>query len=83
MAHPLGPLISRQIRKALDLVVSGDPKIGAAAGFTTGKIPFMSAEHPRVTTAMLPEQNCDRALLDPAKRDKSLVVDDAEQFLRT
>jgi len=72
------------IRKAgLDLVVSGEPKLVAGSGFITGKIPFVSAEHPRVPTAMLPGQNCDRALLDPAKRDKTFMVDDAEHELGT
>jgi len=79
-----GAIDRPSIRKAgLDLIISGDPTVVAAAGFTTGKIPFVSAERPRVPTAMLPGQNCDRALLDPAKRDKSLAVDDAEHELGT
>lgn len=79
-----GAINRPSIRKArLDLIVSGAPRIVAGAGFTTGNIPFVSAEHPRVPTAMLPGQNCDRALLDPAKRDKSFVVDDAGHELGT
>jgi len=72
------------IRKAgIDLVVSGDPRTVAGQGFTTGRIPFVSSEHPRVPTGMLPGRNCDRSLLDPAKRDKSFVIDDAEHELGT
>jgi 7,8-dihydropterin-6-yl-methyl-4-(beta-D-ribofuranosyl)aminobenzene 5'-phosphate synthase len=72
------------IRKAgIDLIVSGDPRIVAGQGFTAGRIPFVSTERPRVPTGMLPGQNCDRRLLDPAKRDKTFVVDDAEHELGT
>lgn len=79
-----GAIDRPSIRNAeLDLVVSGDPKVVARSGFTTGQIPFVSAEHPRVPTAMLPGQNCNRALLGPTKRDKSFVVDDAEHELGT
>jgi 7,8-dihydropterin-6-yl-methyl-4-(beta-D-ribofuranosyl)aminobenzene 5'-phosphate synthase len=79
-----GAIDRPSIRKAgLDLVVSGVPRIVAGSGFTTGTIPFVSAEHPHVPTAMLPGQNCDRSLLDPSKRDKSFVVDDAEHELGT
>lgn len=72
------------IRKAgIDLVVSGDPRIIAGQGFTTGAIPFVSPERPRVPSGMLPGQNCDRALLDPGKRDKAFAVDDAGHELGT
>jgi 7,8-dihydropterin-6-yl-methyl-4-(beta-D-ribofuranosyl)aminobenzene 5'-phosphate synthase len=72
------------VRKAgIDLIVSGDPRIVAGQGFTTGRIPFVSTERPRVPTGMLPGRNCIRSLLDPAKRDKSFVVDDAEHELGT
>lgn len=72
------------IRKAgIDLIVSGDPRIVAGQGFTTGRIPFVSSERPRVPTGMLPGQDCTRGLLDPAKRDKTFVVDDAEHELGT
>ncbi|UAJ09588.1 MBL fold metallo-hydrolase [Polymorphobacter megasporae] len=71
------------LRAGVDLVVSGDPRIVAGQGFTTGRIPFVSSEHPRVPSGMLPGQNCARDLLDPAKRDKAFVVDDAEHELGT
>jgi 7,8-dihydropterin-6-yl-methyl-4-(beta-D-ribofuranosyl)aminobenzene 5'-phosphate synthase len=79
-----GAIDRAAIRKAgIDLIVSGDPQIVVGQGFTTGRIPFVSTERPRVPTGMLPGQGCDRSLLDPAKRDKTFVVDDAEHELGT
>lgn len=74
------PMISRA---GVDLIVSGDPRIVAGQGFTTGRIPFVSPERPRVPKGMLPGKNCARSLLDPAKLDQSFVVDDAEHELGT
>ena len=77
-----GAIDRPMIRKAgIDLLTSGESRIVAGQGFTTGRIPFVSPERPRVPTGMLPGQNCDRGLLDPEKRDKSFVVDDAEHEL--
>lgn len=70
-------------KAGIDLVVSGEPQTVAGQGFTTGNIPYVSPERPRVPTAMLPGQNCSRAALDPAKRDKDLVVDDAVHEIGT
>lgn len=70
-------------RAGIDLVVSGDPHVVAGQGFTTGEIPYVTSERPRVPTAMLPGQNCSRPLLDPAKRDLDFVVDDAVHELGT
>lgn len=79
-----GAIDRPMIRKAgIDLIVSGEPRIVAGHGFTTGGIPLVSSEHPRVPTGMLPGQNCARSLLDPAKRDKAFVVDDAAHELGT
>jgi 7,8-dihydropterin-6-yl-methyl-4-(beta-D-ribofuranosyl)aminobenzene 5'-phosphate synthase len=64
-------------------VISGDPRIVAGQGFTTGRIPFVSAERPRVPTGMLPGNGCERALLDPVKRDASFLVDDAVHEIGT
>jgi 7,8-dihydropterin-6-yl-methyl-4-(beta-D-ribofuranosyl)aminobenzene 5'-phosphate synthase len=81
---PFGAIDRPMIRKAgIDLIVTGAPRIVAGQGFTTGQIPLVSPERPRVPTGMLPGQNCDRSLLDPAKRDKTFVVDDAEHELGT
>lgn len=82
--RPFGAIDRASIRRAgLDLIVSGDPRIVAGMGFTTGKIPLLSPERPRVPSGMLPGQNCERDLLDPSKRDRSFVVDDAEHELGT
>jgi 7,8-dihydropterin-6-yl-methyl-4-(beta-D-ribofuranosyl)aminobenzene 5'-phosphate synthase len=72
------------LRKAgVDVIVTGDRRIVAGQGFTTGRIPFVSSERPRVPTGMFPGRNCERDRLDPAKRDKAFVVDDAEHELGT
>lgn len=59
------------IRQAgIDVIVTGDPRIVAGRDFT--RVEFRSSR-----------QNCDRSLLEPAKRDKAFVVDDAEHELGT
>lgn len=79
-----GEIDRAMIRKAgLDLVISADPRPVAGQGFTTGHIPFVSSERPRVPTGMLPGRNCDRRQLAPEKRDKTFVVDDADHELGT
>jgi 7,8-dihydropterin-6-yl-methyl-4-(beta-D-ribofuranosyl)aminobenzene 5'-phosphate synthase len=79
-----GAIDRPMIRRAgIDLIVSSDPRIVATQGFTTGCIPFVTSERPRVPTGMPPGQNCDRSLLDPLKREKSFVVDDAQHELGT
>lgn len=67
----------------IDLVVSASPKIVSGQGFTTGQIPLLSSEHPRVPTGMFPGRSCDRTRLDASKRDRNFVVDDAEHELGT
>lgn len=64
-------------------VVSGDPAVIAGSGFTTGRIPFVSSERPRVPTGMRPGRNCSRDLLPPEKRSVDYVVDDAVHELGT
>ena len=71
------------LRAGVVPVISSDPKIVAGQGFTTGRIPFVSPERPRVPTAMLPGRGCERTLLDPAKRGLDFVVDDAVHELGT
>jgi 7,8-dihydropterin-6-yl-methyl-4-(beta-D-ribofuranosyl)aminobenzene 5'-phosphate synthase len=64
-------------KTGIALIVSDDPHVIAGHGFTKGKVPFVASEHPRVPTAMLSERNWSGALLEPARRDVDLVVDDA------
>lgn len=81
---PFGAIDRPALRRAgVVPVISSDPRIVADQGFTTGRIPFVSPERPRVPTAMLPGRGCDRALLDPAKRGAGFVVDDAAHELGT
>jgi 7,8-dihydropterin-6-yl-methyl-4-(beta-D-ribofuranosyl)aminobenzene 5'-phosphate synthase len=77
--------IDRPALKAagLDVRVSSAPALVAGRGFTTGRIPLVSPEHPRVPTGMLPGQNCDRDQLDPDKQHADFLVDDAAHELGT
>lgn len=67
----------------IDLRVAPAPQVVAGAALTTGRIPFVSAERPRVPSAMLPGQGCVRAGLDADRRDLDLFVDDAVHELGT
>lgn len=81
---PFGALDRPAIRAAgLDLHVSAEPAIVVGHGFTTGRIPLTSPEHPRVPTGMLPGQGCSRQLLDADKQDAAFLVDDAVHELGT
>lgn len=81
---PFGALDRPAIRAAgLDLRVSAEPAIVVGHGFTTGRIPLASSEHPRVPTGMLPGQGCIRRLLDADKQAAAFLVDDAVHELGT
>lgn len=83
-ASSFGAIDRLALAKAgIELIVSAEPRTIAGQAFTTGEIPFVSSERPRVPTAMLPGQNCNRALLDPSKRYMDFVVDDAVHELGT
>ncbi len=83
-ASSFGAIDRAALTKAgIELIVSGEPHMIAGQAFTTGEIPFVTSERPRVPTAMLPGQNCNRALLGPSKRDVDFVVDDAVHELGT
>ena len=85
---PDGPSFG-QLEKAdlvaagIDLRVAAAPREVAGIGFTTGRIPFVSPEKPRVPTSMLPGQGCRRADLDADRRDLDFFVDDAVHELGT
>jgi 7,8-dihydropterin-6-yl-methyl-4-(beta-D-ribofuranosyl)aminobenzene 5'-phosphate synthase len=70
-------------KAGVNVVVSGEPQLVAGQAFLTGEIAYVASERPRVLTAMLPGQNCNRALLAPTKRDVDLVIDDAVHELGT
>ena len=67
----------------IDLRITPSPQVVAAAGMTTGRIPLVSPERPRVPTVMLPGQGCRRADLDADRRDLDFFVDDAVHELGT
>ncbi|PIB93355.1 MBL fold metallo-hydrolase [Caulobacter sp. FWC2] len=71
------------IAAGIDLRVTSTPQDVAGIGFTTGRIPFVSSERPKVPTAMLPGQGCRRAELDADRRDLDFFVDDAVHELGT
>ncbi|UAK23485.1 MBL fold metallo-hydrolase [Sphingomonas nostoxanthinifaciens] len=85
---PDGPAFGEIDRAALSAagirtIVSGDPSLIGGQGFTTGRIPLVSSERPRVPTGMLPGQGCERRLLDPSKQSANFLVDDAVHELGT
>jgi 7,8-dihydropterin-6-yl-methyl-4-(beta-D-ribofuranosyl)aminobenzene 5'-phosphate synthase len=63
--------------------ISGKPEIIKNQAFTTGMIPLTSFERAAIPTQMRPGKGCDRAALDPAKRDLVLVPDDGVHELAT
>ena len=64
-------------------VVGGAPRLVAGHGFTTGMIPLVSPERPKVPSGMFPGRGCALAAIDTAKRDRSFVADDAVHELGT
>jgi 7,8-dihydropterin-6-yl-methyl-4-(beta-D-ribofuranosyl)aminobenzene 5'-phosphate synthase len=71
------------IAAGIDLRVTSAPRDVAEIGFTTGRIPLVSPERPKVPTSMLPGQGCLRAELDADRRDLDFIVDDAVHELGT
>jgi 7,8-dihydropterin-6-yl-methyl-4-(beta-D-ribofuranosyl)aminobenzene 5'-phosphate synthase len=67
----------------IDIRIMDKPAIMAGVGMTTGRIPFVSPERPRVPSAMLPGQGCRREGLDADRRDLDFFVDDAVHELGT
>lgn len=65
------------IAAGLDLRIVATRQTVAGAASTTGRIPFVSSEHPKVPTAMLPGQGCRRTDLEADRRDLQFFVDDA------
>lgn len=85
---PNGPSLG-QLEKAdlvgagIELRVASTPQNVAGIGFTTGRIPFVSPERPKVPTSMLPGQGCRRADVDADRRDLDFFIDDAVHELGT
>lgn len=69
-----GHLRNRISAAGLDLRVVSEPQSIAGATFTTSRISFVASEHPKVPTAMLPGQGCNRSGLDADRRDLDFFV---------
>ncbi|MDO6416460.1 MBL fold metallo-hydrolase [Sphingomonas sp. BIUV-7] len=83
-----GPSFGRLDRRDLnaagiDVRISPASATVGGVACTTGRIPFVSPERPKVPTAMLPGDGCRRADLDPDRRDADVFVDDAVHELGT
>ncbi|WP_293880550.1 MBL fold metallo-hydrolase [Sphingomonas sp.] len=70
-------------RAGYDVRIRPKPEIIADQAFTTGVIPMASFERAAIPTQMRPGVGCDRALLDPAKRDRTQIADDGAHELAT
>ncbi|CAN5548148.1 MBL fold metallo-hydrolase [soil metagenome] len=80
----MGALDRVALAKAgFDVRIDAAPRIIADQAFTTGVIPLDSFERAAIPTRMRPGVGCDRALLDPAKRDVTELADDGEHELAT
>ena len=82
------PLMGRLDRDLLrragyDVRIRPQPEIVAGQAFTSGTIPLVSFERAAIPTAMRPGVGCERADLDPAKRDLTQVADDGVHELAT
>jgi 7,8-dihydropterin-6-yl-methyl-4-(beta-D-ribofuranosyl)aminobenzene 5'-phosphate synthase len=71
------------VAAGIDIRIADRPATVAGVGVTTGRIPFVSPEKPRVPSAMLPGQGCRREALDADRRDLDFFVDDAVHELAT
>lgn len=80
----MGTLDRRALSQAgFDVRIDPEPLVVADHAFTTGIIPLNSFERAAIPTQMHPGIGCDRTLLDPAKRDATLIADDGEHELAT
>lgn len=80
----MGSLDRTALAKAgFAVAVDADPKVIAGQAFTTGIIPLDSFERAAIPTRMRPGVGCDRAALDPAKRELAELPDDGQHELAT
>ncbi|MDX2209999.1 MAG: MBL fold metallo-hydrolase [Sphingopyxis sp.] len=70
-------------RAGANWLVSNEPQPLAGIGFTTGAIPFVSPERPKVPTMMVPGQGCALERLPEDRRLPEPRVDDAQHELGT
>ncbi|HWI86310.1 MAG TPA: MBL fold metallo-hydrolase [Sphingomonas sp.] len=80
----MGTLDRGALAKAgFDVRIAASPQIIKDQAFTTGTIPLASFERAAIPTQMRPGKGCDRAALNPAKRDAAQIPDDGEHELAT
>jgi len=70
-------------RAGFDVRIASTPQVIKGQAFTTGTIPLTSFERAAIPTQMRPGKGCDRAALNPAKRDATQIPDDGEHELAT
>jgi len=70
-------------RAGFDVRITATPQVIDGQAFTTGTIPLTSFERAAIPTQMRPGHGCDRAALDPAKRDAEQLPDDGVHELAT
>lgn len=82
---PLMGILDRAALAAagFDVRIAATPRVIEDQAFTTGTIPLTSFERAAIPTRMRPGKGCDRAGLDPAKRDLAELPDDGEHELAT
>ncbi len=71
------------LRAGLRVESSSAPATIAEHAFSTGRIPLTTSERTANPTLMHPGVGCDRALLDPDKRDLTIVADDLRHEIAT
>jgi len=80
----MGTLDRGALAKAgFDVRIAGTPQVIKDQAFTTGTIPLDSFERAAIPTQMRPGKGCDKAALNPAKRDVAQLADDGEHELAT
>jgi len=80
----MGTLDRAALAKAgFDVRIAATPQVIKGQAFTTGTIPLTSFERAAIPTQMRPGKGCDRAALNPAKRDAAQLPDDGEHELAT
>lgn len=80
----MGTLDRRRLFDAgFEVSIAPAPRVVADHAFTTGVIPLAGFERAAIPTQMHPGVGCNRALLEPAKREGALVPDDGAHELAT
>jgi 7,8-dihydropterin-6-yl-methyl-4-(beta-D-ribofuranosyl)aminobenzene 5'-phosphate synthase len=80
----MGTLDRTALRRAgFDVRIAAAPAVIKGQAVTTGTIPLQSFERAAIPTQMRPGKGCNKAGLDPAKRNSAQLPDDGEHELAT